>query len=194
MPRLSHIVAMVLLGSAPLAAQTVAAERPAAWQVAAAVLPLPDSMRPGAKVLGYRAGQLVELRAGTNGMICLADDPNGKGFQASCYHRSLEPFMARGRALRAQGVTQREAIDSARLRDIQRRRYAIPSGAILASVFAEVDSFDPGAGAAPGQRGLDVIYMPYATQASTGIAEAPLQGRPWLMYAGKPWAHVMLGR
>ena len=76
MPRLFLLSAFVLV-AAPLAAQTAAADKPVAWQVASAVLPLPDSMRPGAKVLGYRGGELVELRAGTNGMICLADDPRG---------------------------------------------------------------------------------------------------------------------
>ena len=177
---------------ASLAAQEPA--RSAEWQVASAVLPLPDSMRPGARVLGYRAGQLVELRAGTNGMTCLADDPAQKEFQASCYHKSLEPFMARGRALRKQGVTDRKAIDSIRLSDVRRGRYVIPRGAMLASVYSKEESFDPSSGAAPGQTGLDVIYLPYATQANTGIAEVPVEGRPWIMYSGKPWAHVMLDR
>ena len=177
---------------ASLAAQEPA--RSAEWQIATAVLPLPDSMRPGARVLGYRGAELVELRAGRNGMTCLADDPKQKEFQASCYHNSLEPFMARGRALRARGVTDRKAIDSIRLRDVQTRRYAIPRGAILASVYSKEESFDPAAGGPPGQTGLDVIYLPYATQANTGIAEIPLEDRPWIMFPGKPWAHVMLSR
>ena len=71
-------------------------------QVTAAVLALPAGMRAGATVLGYRdAGKLVELKAGTNGMICLADDPAIPAFHVACYHESMEPFMARGRALRA---------------------------------------------------------------------------------------------
>jgi hypothetical protein len=185
------VLALVLaLGAAPVAAQ----DRPESWQVAAAVLPLPDSMRSGAAVLGYRGGRLVELRAGRNEMICLTDDPAGKGFQASCYHRSLEPFMARGRALRADGVTRREQVDSARLADVKSGRIVMPSAAVLSSVFAESDSFDPAAGPAPGQRALDVIYLPYATQETTGIPEIPATDRPWLMFAGMPWAHVMVTR
>ena len=50
---------VLALGAAPAGAQ----DRSPAWQIAAAVLPLPDSMRARAAVLGYRAGKLVELRS-----------------------------------------------------------------------------------------------------------------------------------
>ena len=39
---------------------------------------------------------------------------------------------------------------------------------------------------------LYVIYMPYATSASTGIPTKPAPGAPWLMLPGTPKAHVML--
>lgn len=191
-PRLLAALLAVAALAAPRSA--VSQDRSDAWQIATAVLPLPDSMRAAASVLGYHGGKLVRLRAGTNGMTCLADDPAQKRFQASCYHRSLESFMARGRALRAAGVTDRHAIDSARLRDIRARRIVMPRGAMLASVFAEADSVDPSADPGPGMTGLDVIYMPYATRVSTGIPEVPSGKRPWIMYPGKPWAHVMLDR
>lgn len=160
-------------------------------QIAGAVLPLPDSLAAGATVLGYRQGKLVELRAGTNEMVCLADDPAAERFQASCYHRSLEPFMARGRALRAMG-RQRAAIDSARLADIRRGALIMPQSAALYSVFAESDTLDP-ATVDRGKLGrLYVIYLPYATFESTGISTQPAQDRPWLMHPGLPWAHVMI--
>ena len=178
--------------SAP-AASAPAVDHPAAWQIAAAVLPLPDSMRAGAAVLGYQGGKLVRLRAGSNEMICLADNPAQKGFESSCYHKALEPFMARGRALRAAGVKDRHAIDSLRLADIRAGRFHMPKGpAMLASLFAESDSFDPSAGRPEKSSMLHVIYLPYATEMSSGISAAPAKDRPWLMYGGKPWAHVML--
>ena len=183
---------LVLLPLLPSA--TVAQSRPDAWEIAAAVLPLPDSMRAGASVMAYRGADLVELRAGTNEMICLGDDPAHKGLQVSCYHKSLEPFMARGRALRAAGTTQREAIDSARLADVKSGRIVMPSAAMLSSIFAESDSFDAVAGPPAKHSALDVIYLPYATEESTGITDRPSVGRPWLMFAGLPWAHVMLAR
>ena len=170
------------------------AQRGESWEIAAAVLPLPDSARAGAKVLVFRGADLVEARAGSNEMICLGDDPAHKGFQVSCYHKSLEPFMARGRELRALGITKREAVDSARLADVKSGRIVMPSAAILSSIFAESDSFDALAGPPAKHNALDVIYLPFATQESSGITEQPGVGRPWLMFAGKPWAHVMLAR
>ena len=186
---LTPLVGLICLLTAPAVAQ----ERSAAQQIAAAVLALPDSMRAGAAVLGYQGGRLVQLRAGRGRMICLADDPKQKGFQVSCYHRSLEAFMARGRALRAAGVTDRHAIDSVRMAEIRSGRIRMPRGpTLLASLFADDDAFDPLVGPPAKATALHVIYLPYATEATSGIGTTPLPHGPWLMYAGKPWAHVML--
>ena len=169
-----------------------AQDRHPAMQIAGAVFPLPDSMKAGAKVLGYRGGKLVELRVGTNDMICLADNPADSTFQASCYHSSLEPFMARGRALREQGL-KRQAIDSARAAEVKSGALVIPRGpAALYSVFAKSDKFDPIEGPPAGATGLDVIYLPYATTASTGISSQPSDKSPWLMHPGEYRAHVMI--
>jgi hypothetical protein len=37
-----------------------------------------------------------------------------------------------------------------------------------------------------------VIYIPYATAASTGISTKAGDGVPWLMYPGTPGAHIMI--
>ena len=56
-------------------------------------------------MLGYdEKGALVTLREGTNDQICLADNPKETGISVACYHKDLEPFMARGRAMAAEGV------------------------------------------------------------------------------------------
>jgi len=31
-----------------------------------------------------------------------------------------------------------------------------------------------------------------ATQKTTGVTENPIEGGPWIMYPGKPWAHLMI--
>src|ERR1700694_1205749 len=75
-------------------------------QIAAAVLAAPQDMRADATVLGYAPdGHFTKLRQGRGALICLASNPKSERFHVACYHRSLEPFMARGRALRAKGVT-----------------------------------------------------------------------------------------
>src|SRR5437867_6490534 len=69
-------------------------------QIASAVLAAPKDRRSDATVLGYNAkGEVVTLRKGTNDLVCLADDPADKTFSVACYHKDLEPFMARGREL-----------------------------------------------------------------------------------------------
>lgn len=163
-------------------------------QIADATSPLPDALRPGAQVLGYQGDRLVLLRAGTNGMICLADAPAAKGFHTACYHRALEPFMARGRALKTEGRAK-AAVDSIRAAEIAAGTLAMPDApAALYSIFHDDDGFDPSAGVPPGTPGLYVVYLPYATEATTGISATPARDRPWLMSPGTPWAHVMVNR
>lgn len=182
-----------LLAFSIIAAPAAVAQEPApAIQIAGAVLPLPDSMKAGAKVLGYRGGRLVEIRRGSNDMICLADNPADSTFEASCYHRALEPFMARGRALRGRGF-KRPAIDSARAAEVKSGRLTMPARpAALYSVFAKNDDFDPTAGLPAGFAALDVIYLPYATTATTGISTQPSARSPWLMDPGEYHAHLMI--
>src|SRR5829696_7550942 len=78
-----------------------AAPQPVAQQIASAVLPLPQEFRADARVLGYKPGatQVSMLREGKGPFTCLANDPAAGRFHVACYHQSLEPFMARGRAL-----------------------------------------------------------------------------------------------
>src|SRR5688572_8273916 len=94
------------------AASTSFAQSPAAVQTRAAVEPLPAEFRESATVLGYEAGKrgLVQLKQGTGAFICLADDPSDDRFHVACYHKSLEPFMARGRELRAQKIANVDSV------------------------------------------------------------------------------------
>jgi len=165
-----------------------------ARQIAAAVLPLPAAMRDGATVLGYRdTVSLVELRKGTNGMICLADDPAAPAFHVACYHQEMEPFMARGRALRDAGV-KGDAVDSVRYAEVAAGTLPLPKGAsALWQISGPPGSWDPITNTVTGGRSLYVIYLPFATAASTGLSTTPQgEGQPWLMSAGTPKAHIML--
>src|SRR5579872_5815511 len=95
-------IAFVLFTMTAMAADIPSAD----VQIASAILAAPAELRDGAAVLGYNAkGELVRLREGKNEMICLASDPAKTTLSVACYHKDLEPFMARGRELSAQGVT-----------------------------------------------------------------------------------------
>jgi hypothetical protein len=167
---------------------------PAAQQIAAAVLPLPPEFRADAKVLGYQASahQLVTLRAGKGPFTCLADDPAAKEFHVACYHQSMEPFMARGRALRASGVTG-DRVDSMRFAEVRAGKLAMPKqAAAMYQLFGPPDAFDASTGTAAKAQSLYVVYMPGATTTSTGLSAKPAEGTPWIMFPGTPKAHIML--
>ncbi len=70
-------------------------------QIKTALLACPDESKDKAMVYGYSSkGEFIVLRKGENEMVCLADDPAQSGLNVSCYHKSLDPFMARGRELK----------------------------------------------------------------------------------------------
>jgi hypothetical protein len=184
-------LAMSLLASSPLAGQS--ALPTVDQQIAGAVLPMPEGMRAGATVLGYREpGQLTMIRKGTNGMLCLADNPAIPTFHVACYHESLEPFMARGRSARAEGVPEQQ-VDSVRFREIAEGKLEMPAQpAALWQMSGPAGSWNPVTNEVTGARPpLYVVYIPFATEASTGLPAKPAPGLPWIMFPGTPKAHIM---
>ena len=163
-----------------------------AQQIASAVLPLPAEFRDGARVLGYHAGgtQLVPLREGKGAFTCLATEPAGD-FHLACYHNSMEPFMARGRELRAQGVKGPQ-VDTVRFAEVKSGKLTVPTHpAALYQLFG--GKYNAATNKVTGAQSLFVAYMPGATAASTGMTEkAAPDGQPWIMYPGTPKAHIML--
>ena len=177
----------------PQAAVVPAALPSAEEQITQAVLPLPNDLRASATVLGYTAadGALKPLRDGNGGMICLANNPKQPRWHVACYHKSLEPFMARGRELRASGVTG-EQVDSVRFREAKEGKLKLPTEpALLYSLTGDRDAYDVATKSAPKARPLFVVYMPNATSQSTGLSAIPAQGTPWIMFPGTPKAHIM---
>lgn len=165
---------------------------PVDQQIAAAVLPLPADLRAGATVMGYRDGKtLVVLREGTNGMHCLALYVTRPDFHVACYHKGLEPFMARGRALRDEGVKGAE-VDSVRFREIKSGALKMPTQGALYSLTAKPEQFDRTTGKLSGASALAVVYIPFATPESIGLSAKPVASGPWLMFPGTPKAHIMM--
>jgi hypothetical protein len=148
----STALAVTLLVSAsPITAQ----QKPVEEQIAEAVSALPEPMREGATVLAFVGGDsLSVVRMGLNMMICLADDPKIEGFHVACYHRDLEPFMARGRQLKAQGKTVTEVQDDRR-EEVEKGKLLMPTHpAALYSLTGPEGSFDQATGTAVGARAL----------------------------------------
>lgn len=164
---------------------------PPTVQVASAVLAAPEELRADATVLGYDArGVLVTLRDGKNDLICLADDPSQESFSVACYHRDLEPYMARGRDLSAQKVTGQRR-NEMRWEEIAAGKLAMPREPRTLYVLTG-KGFDPGTGTVADAYLRWVIYVPFATPQSTGLSTKPAPDAPWLMYPGTAGAHIMI--
>ena len=165
-----------------------------AIQVKSALLAAPAEKRDSCAVYGYSANRdLVLLREGSNELICLADDPNVPGFSVSCYTKELEPFMKRGRELRKQGVTGQDVFDE-REKEVKAGTLQMPKQPAALYVYtAKDEDVDAVTGEVANGYLRSVVYIPYATSASTGLPEAPAgEGMPWIMHPGTHGAHIMI--
>jgi len=163
-------------------------------QIAAAVSPAPESEQQNATVKGYnKHGTLVVLREGSGTLICVADDPEQSNFHVACYHKDLGPFMRRGRELRARGFSQQK-VDSIRHEEITSGSLHLPRKPMaLYSLSGSGDAFDYETDQVKTASPLYVIYIPFATNESTGLSSKPASdGAPWIMEPGTPWAHIMV--
>lgn len=182
----------IVILTAALAPFLSAAETPApAVQIAATIQAAPPELRDGAAVLGYNSkGELITLREGKNEMICLASDPSKTAFSAACYHKDLEPYMARGRELLAQKVTGQKRNDI-RWKEVADGKLKLPREPRTLYVLSGT-SFDAATGKIADPYLRWVIYVPYATPESTGLSTKASDGAPWLMSPGTAGAHIMI--
>jgi len=160
-------------------------------QIAGAVLAAPAELRDGAAVLGYNAeGARVWIREGKNELICLASDPTQSTFNVACYHKDLEPFMARGRELLAQKVTGAKR-NEIRFKEVEDGKLPMPREPRTLYVLTGA-SYDSAAGKVQNPYLRWVIYVPFATPQSTGLSTKASPGAPWLMSPGTAGAHIMI--
>lgn len=163
-------------------------------QIKSAVLAAPASVRDGAHVFGFNeAGEFVTLREGTNNFVVRADDPNSPGFEVVCYPKDVEPFMARGRELRAQGKNRGEILqmreDEMKDGSLQKPGY----GSTLAIYYGENAKYNSETNQLEGGQFRYVIYTPLATAETTGLPISPNgKGHPWVMFPGLYRAHIMI--
>lgn len=164
-------------------------------QIKTAVLPAPEKEKDAAMVYGYNeAGELIVLREGTNNLVCLGDNPAKEGISVSCYTKKLEPFMARGRELSAQGKDFKEKREI-RGKEIAEGTLFIPREPSMMYVYyGKQENYNPETGELQEGKFRYVIYTPFATTESTGLPDKPhAPGMPWLMDPGTHRAHIMVG-
>lgn len=162
--------------------------------IAQALSAAPEDLAGEAAVYGYTdEGTLELVREGTNDLVCMADHPERPGFEASCYHRSLHPYVARGLELRAEGMDGMATV-ARRGEEIDAGQLEWPDhDATMYIRFGDDAVYDPETKTVENSRVRYVIYTPYATTATTGLPEqAMAPGAPWLMSAGTFRAHIMI--
>jgi hypothetical protein len=162
--------------------------------IATALMAAPEESRADCTVIGYNmVGDFVTLKEGTNEFVVLADNPQKKGFSAACYHKSLEPFMARGRALKAEGKTRDEVFDI-REKEVKSGELSMGEpGSTLHIYYGPNKVYDPETYKVDGAKYRYVVYLPFATSESTGLPEQPVSANhPWIMDAGTHKAHIMI--
>ncbi len=182
------ILLLVALGAQ---AQTVPS---AEVQIKVALLACPEESREHAMVYGYSPkGEFLVLRSGTNEMVCIADDPASPGLSVSCYHKSLEPFMERGRVLKRQGKNFQEIFDI-REQEAKSGKLILPKQpASLVVLTAAAEDYNATNGEVKNTYARSVVYIPFATAESTGLPTKPTTpGMPWIMNPGTARAHIMI--
>jgi hypothetical protein len=161
--------------------------------VATALMAAPEASRSGCKVIGYNmAEEFVTFKEGNNEFICLVDNVTQNGFNAACYHKSLEPFMARGRELTAEGKTGQEIFDIREV-EVKSGKLKIEQGSTLHIYYGPETLYDPETSKVKSAQYRYVVYLPFATSESTGLPESPYgPDHPWIMNPGTHRAHIMI--
>jgi len=163
-------------------------------QIDMAVLAAPEQVRAEATVYGFDDdGKFVLLRKGTNDYVVRSDDPNKAGFEVVCYPANAEAFMARGRALKAEGKGLRD-VWAIREKEAEAGTLKMPSTGSMLHIYAGKEAkYNVETKALEGGSFRYIVYMPLATTETSGYPTSPNErGHPWLMFPGLHRAHIMI--
>ena len=179
-----YTLAAAVLVSTLLAAPASARAQSTAQQIADAVLPLPENLKAGATVVTHDpdTGERIVLRQGSNQVEC--NPPDMDAMQTACYGKSMAPLMDRVAKLTAEG---NEDPFGAALAD--ETLPEIPYGTMTYNLRHDDRRI----------KLLWAMFVPGATSESIGVSTITERndglkgtGRPWLMAAGTPMAHIMI--
>jgi hypothetical protein len=160
----------------------------AADEIAQATLPLPEDLRAGATVYKYDAetGERIVLRKGSNFAECT---PRGADGFTWCYNAVTAPRRDFAARLRAQGKSDKEIQAAVEAATKAGTIKPTPFGTMSYRLYGKKDRIQL----------LWVLSVPGATPESIGVSDASQRdeaiggdGRPWLMLAGTPGAHIMI--
>lgn len=170
----------------PVKNSTISDEAPD--EIAQALLPLPEDLRPTATVYKYdaRTGDRIVLRKGTGAIECTprADD----GF-TRCTNAVTAPRRDLAAKLKAQGKSDKDIDEAVAAAMKAGTIKPTPFGTLSYRLYGKTDRIQL----------LWVLSVPGATPESVGVSAGSQRdealvgdGRPWLMLAGTPGAHIMI--
>jgi hypothetical protein len=157
-------------------------------EITQATLPLPEDLRPKATVYKYdpKTGERITLRKGTGVIECT---PRGADGFTWCYNQVSAPRRDLAAKLRAHGKSDKEVqaeLDAAMKAGTIK---PAPFGTMSYRLYGKKDRIQL----------LWVLSVPGATPESINVSTGSQRdesingdGRPWLMLAGTPGAHIMI--
>ena len=157
-------------------------------EISQAVLPLPEDLRAGATVYKYdpKTGERVVLRKGTNYVECT---PKGEDGFTYCYNKVTAPRRDFSAKLKAEGKSAKEVQEAVAEATKAGTIPPTPFGTLTYRLYGKKDRIQL----------LWVLSVPGATPESIGVSTGSQRdaaiagdGRPWLMLAGTPGAHIMI--
>lgn len=181
MPRFATIgtISLTLLAGAalPLTGQGMDKEALIKSALAAA----PAEIAKGAAVIAPGPdGKMVELKAGTNGFTCLPDQPETPGKDAMC----LDPQAM----IWAQSWMAHDPAP----------KNTAPGIAYMLTGGSDISATDPWAEAGPNHQFVESpphwMIMWAFDPAVTGLSTTPSKQGTWIMWAGTPYAHLMINQ
>jgi len=157
-------------------------------EITQATLPLPEDLRAGATVYKYdpKTGERVVLRKGTNMIECT---PRGADGFTWCYNAVTAPRRDLSAKLKAQGRSDKEIQEAVAEATKAGTIKPTPFGTMSYRLYGKKDRIQL----------LWVLSVPGATPETIGVSDGSRRdeaiggdGRPWLMLAGQPGAHIMI--
>ena len=197
-----HVARAAVLALAFHAREAVAqANAPSrAVEIRFAVLPLPESLRDGATVMGMDSTHHpVVLRQGSNDMVCMRVVPGEAAWDARCYEATIARLIFRAGELAMSGVT----IDSVGLRieaETQAGTLALPKQPAAGyRALGPADAYNPSTGAVtPRMQIWHALHVPFATAEAMGLPDestvsiAERARTPYVVASGTWWSHVLI--
>ncbi len=157
-------------------------------EITQATLPLPEDLRAAATVYknDSKTGERIVLRKGTNFVECT---PRGDDGFTWCYNQVTAPRRDFSAKLRAQGKSAKEVQEAVAEAVKAGTIPPTPFGTMSYRLYGKKDRIQL----------LWVLSVPGATPDSIGVSDGSQRdaaiagdGRPWLMLAGTPGAHIMI--